>query len=476
MMAPCQAWSRTLRGADERRAVALLTGRLKSRLSRPVVATLLALALTIPLSAQHWPSFRGFGAAGVLDGSQPPLTWDLTSRQQVRWQTPIPGLAHSSPIVWADRIFVTTAVSQTGAAPLLRGLSTSGEPAPDQVRHSWTLYSLDRRTGRIVWERTAHAGVPRSLRHMKSTHASATPATDGQMIVALFGAEGLFAFDMEGRLRWMQDLGTLDAGSLQYPERQWGMASSPVIDGSRVIVQCDLRAGSFLAAFDLATGEPLWRTPREEVPSWASPVVYTGNGRRVVVTNAGRFVRAYDATNGQELWRLANTSEITVPTPIVADGLIVATSGYQPAKPIYVIRSSAAGNISLRKDETANAHVAWSRLRGGSYISTPLAYRGFLYLLAANGVLACYDLQTGRAMYERRLGDKGGAYSASPIAADGHLYIASEDGEVHVVKAGASYELVATNVVNESLMATPALAERMLIVRGISHVFAFGAP
>ena len=310
---------------------------------------------------------------------------------------------------------------------------------------------------------------------MKSSHASSTPATNGRVVVAFFGSEGLFAFDMDGRPLWQRDLGALDTGSIPYPERQWGVASSPLVDESRVIVQCDLQSGSFLAAFDLDTGKPLWRTPREEIPSWASPNVYVDGSRRIVVTNAGRFVRGYDARSGQEIWRLANTSEIAVPTPIVADGLVIATSGYMPSKPIYAIRASAAGSISLADSESANAQVAWSRLRGGSYIPTPLAYRGVLYLLAVNGVLSAYDLQTGTPVYEVRLGERGGAYSASPVAADGHLYIASEDGDVFVVKAGRTYELVATNTVGELLMATPALAERMLIVRGINHVFAFGA-
>jgi outer membrane protein assembly factor BamB len=442
------------------------------------LALLLAAASAVPLAAQHWPSFRGPHASGVLDGAHPPLTWNVETKQHVRWQTAIPGLSHSSPVVWGDRVFVTSAISSSaGEALLQRGFSSSGQPAPDQVLHTWSVFALDRSTGRVVWERTAHRGVPRTLRHMKSSHASATPATDGRTVVAFFGSEGLFAFDAaDGRMRWREDLGILDAGSIYYPERQWGVASSPVIDETRVIVQCDLQSGSFVAAFDLATGRLLWRTPREEIPSWASPSVYVDGDRHILVTNAGRFVRGYDARTGKELWRLANTSEIAVPTPIAADGLVVAMSGYQPAKPIYVIRTAASGDISLREGETTSSHVAWSRPRGGSYIPTPLAYRGLLYVLSTNGVLTCYDLQTGRQWYERRLGDRGGAYSASPVASDGHLFIAGEDGEIFVVKAGPEYALVAANAVGQTLMATPALADGMLIVRGLTHVFAFGAP
>lgn len=455
-------------GLFEQRPRQLLTGRLN------LVAVGLIATLAAPLDAQHWSSFRGPLATGVLDGSDPPISWDVPRKEHVRWQTPIPGLAHSSPAVWGDRVFVTTAISERGDAPLLHGYSTSGEPAADQVPHAWRLYCLDRETGRVLWERTAHKGVPRTKRHMKSTHASATPVTDGRVVVVFFGSEGLFAFDFAGKLLWQRDLGVLETGSLQYPERQWGVASSPIIDESRVIVQCDLQAGSFLAAFDVTTGRPLWRTRRDEIPSWASPVVYEEGARRVVVTNAGRFVRGYDARNGEELWRLANTSDIAVPTPIVADRLVVVMSGYQPAKPIYVIRTTASGDVSLRDGETTNAHVAWSRARGGSYVPTPLAYRGLLYVLSTNGVLTCYELQTGRILYERRVADKGGAYSASPVAADGRLYLSSEDGEVHVVKTGETYELLSTNTVGEMLMATPALADGMMIVRGLQHVFAIG--
>jgi outer membrane protein assembly factor BamB len=357
----------------------------------------------------------------------------------------------------------------------MRGFSTSGESAPDQVPHSWKLYCLDRLTGRILWERTAHHGVPRTKRHMKSTHASATPATDGRVVVAFFGSEGLFAYDIDGRLLWTRDLGELDTGSVYYPERQWGVASSPILDGTRVIVQCDVQTGSFLAAFDIADGRPIWRTLRDELPSWATPSVYTDGGRRVVVTNGGRFVRGYDAATGKELWRLANTSEIAVPTPVVAGDVLVATSGYQPSKPIYVIRASASGNISLGAGQDAGPHVAWSRLRGGPYIPTPVAYRGLLYVLSTSGVLTCYELLTGRVVYERRLAGAGAAYSASPVAADGRLYFANEDGEVHVVKAGPAYELLGTNAVGELLMATPALADGMIIVRGVRHLFAFGS-
>jgi len=433
-------------------------------------------ALSVSVGAQQWPSFRGPQANGVLDGTTPPLSWDVSGWTNIAWRVRVPGMAHSSPVVWGDRVFVTTAVSGSDALPaLLRGYSNSGEPAPDQTPHQWRLYALDRRSGRVLWERTAHQGVPRTKRHMKSSHASATPATDGRTVVAFFGSEGLHAFDVDGTPRWKRDLGVMDSGSTHFPERQWGVASSPIIDGSRVIVQCDLQKDSFLAAFQVETGEPLWRVARDEGPSWASPTAYTDDrGRRLVVTNAGKFIRGNDLSTGDEVWRLANSSEIAVPTPVVADRALVVTSGYQPARPIFAIRTSAAGDLSLVGEATTNAHVRWSRARGGSYVPTPLVYRGLLYALSTNGVLAAYDMASGQLVYERRVAPA--AYSASPVAADGRLYLTSEDGDVHVVKAGASFETLATNAIGEMVMATPALSDGLLIVRGLSRVVALGQP
>jgi outer membrane protein assembly factor BamB len=442
---------------------------------RLLVALAIALS-TVSSQALEWPSFRGPNAAGVADTARPPLVWSLATGSGVAWKTAIPGLAHSSPIVWGDRVFLTTAVT-TAADPVFRpGYSSSGLSAEGATPHEWRLYAIDRRSGRILWHRAAHAGIPRTLRHQKSSQASSTPATNGRVVVAFFGSEGLHAFDITGRPLWKQDLGVLDAGSIYYPERQWGVASSPVIDGDRIIVQCDSQQGSFLAAFDLTTGRELWRTARDEIPSWASPAVMTTARERLVVTNGARYIRGYAVESGAERWRLAHGSDIVVPTPVVSNdaGIAIVMSGYQPAKPIFAIRGTAEGDISLGGGEEASPHVAWSRARGGAYIPTPLIYRGRLYVLSSNGVLTCYEVASGRILYEERLAGRGAAYSASPVAADGRVYFASEDGDVHVVRAGDTYELLASNAVNEPLMATPALHGRMIIVRGLRHLYAFG--
>jgi outer membrane protein assembly factor BamB len=296
--------------------------------------------------------------------------------------------------------------------------------------------------------------------------------TDGRHVVAFFGSEGLYCYDLEGRLLWTRDLGVLDAGSTYYPERQWGTASSPIIVDGRILVQADLQSGSFLAAFDVATGEPVWRTSRDEIPSWASPGFVPGS-RPQVVTNGARFIRGYDVRSGRELWRSPNASDIAVPTPVAADGLIFVTSGYGPEKPIIAIRTDATGEISASENGGSSA-VAWALPRGGSYISTPLVYRGHLYTLASTGVLACYEVETGRRLYERRIGGAGGAYSASPIAADGRIYVSSEDGNVYVLKAGPEYQELGANSMDAPVMATPAISGGMLFIRTTRHLFAVG--
>ena len=423
-------------------------------------------------AAQNWPSFRGPQASGVADGHKTPVSWDATKGANVLWKTAIPGIAVSSPIVWGDTVFVTTAVSSDPKAGFRHGLYGDVEPSSDVSRHSWRVYALDKQTGRVRWERVAHEGVPRTKRHPKSSQASCTPATDGKVLVAHFGSEGLFAFDMQGRLLWKRDLGLLNAGWFFDPDYEWGAGSSPIIYKDLVIVQVDRQQDSFVAAFRLRDGEPAWRTPREEIPSWGTPTVYRGPPRDELVTHGTKYIRAYDPLTGQELWRLGPNSEITTPTPIVAHGLIFVTNGYRDVQPIYAIRPGGAGDLTLKGDATSSAFIAWSSMRGGPYIPTPIVYGDHLYVVSNNGVLSVYVARTGERVSQERVAGRGGAFSASPVAADGKLYLTSEDGEVFVLKAGPKPELLATNSMGEVLMATPAISDGLLIVRGLKHVFA----
>ena len=423
--------------------------------------------------SQNWPQFRGPGASGVVEGRPAAITWDAEKSVNTRWKTEIPGLAHSSPVVWGNKVFVTTAVS-SAKDETRYGLYGDVAPVKDDPRHTWKVYALDKQTGKILWERIASEGLPKVKRHPKSTHASSTPVTDGKYLVALFGSEGLFAYDLNGKLLWKQDLGVLDAGWFYDPDYQWEYGSSPIIYRNLVIVQADIQKNSFIAAYDLKTGKQVWKTVRDEIPSWATPTVYEGQARAELITNGTKFMRGYDPLTGKELWRIGPNSEIATPTPFVAHDLIFVTNGYRPIQPIYAIRPGASGDLTLKDGKESSDYVAWSKQRGGPYMPTPLVYGDLFYTCSNQGVLTAYNAKTGERAYQERLGGKGGAFTASPVASDGKIYLSSEDGDVFVVKAGPKYELLATNPVGEVMMATPAISDGMVIVRGIHHVFAFG--
>ena len=429
----------------------------------------LAPGLAAPAAAQQpWPSFRGAGAAGVADTGAPPVSWDLAAGRNVAWTTPIPGFGHSSPIVWGDRVFLTSAVplappaGSTGAARADAAVNTEEYRALEaKAPHAWRLYCLDRRTGRVLWEQTAYEGVPRVKRHAKASQASATPATDGTRVVTMMGSQGLFVYDMDGTLLWKKDLGRLDVGYVDDPSDEWGPASSPVIHEGLVIVQNDRHKDSYVAAFDVATGEQRWRVGRDEMPAWSTPVVHRGE-RATLVTNSPKFIRGHDATTGREVWRIPDGTQVKVVTPVVSGDLVIVTGGYPTGgRPILGIRA-------------ATGEVVWQLERGSPYTPTPIVYEGILYVCIDNGVLSAYDAATGSRLYQQRIAPDVGGFSASPIAAAGRLYIPSEDGVVYVVRAGRKYELLARNDMREMCLATPAVSGNLLLVRTRAHLVAIG--
>jgi outer membrane protein assembly factor BamB len=440
-----------------------------------MIHTLLSAAVYSGARAdENWPSFRGRAASGVAEKQNLPDTWDGEKGINIKWKTRIPGLAHSSPVVWGDRVFVTTAISSRGNARFRHGLYGDGDASDDRSVHKWNLYALDKKTGKIIWERVAYEGVPKEKRHIKATYANSTPATDGRHVIAFFGSQGLYTFDIAGRLLWKKDLGALNAGAYDLPEYEWGTASSPIIYKNLVIVQCDTQGESFLLASDIKTGKTVWKTTRKELPSWGTPTIYSANGRTEIITNASNFIRGYDPETGKELWRLGGSSKITAPTPIFLNDLIVVASGRRPEAPIFVIRAGASGDITLGKGESSSKHIAWSKQARGSYMPTPIIYGSHLYVLANQGIVDCYDLVTGREIYRERLQHQGGGFSASPVAADGKIYFPSEDGDMFVIKAGPKFEQVAKNSMGELLMATPAISSGMMFVRTEHHLFAIG--
>ncbi|HVF86455.1 MAG TPA: PQQ-binding-like beta-propeller repeat protein [Pyrinomonadaceae bacterium] len=418
--------------------------------------------------AQNWPSFRGKNASGVAEGRKTPVTWDGVKSVNVRWKTPIPGLSHASPVVWGSRVFVITAISD-GAKPTFVAKDRGIGLARDDVKHAWRVYCLDKASGKILWERTAHEGVPRAKRHVKATQSNSTPATDGRYVVALMGSEGLYTYDVVGKLLWKQDLGVLNPGLWDDPTSEWGHASSPVIYKDLVIVQCDGHMQSFIAAYDLETGKQAWRVERGEITSWSTPTVYEGKTRTELIANGGRYVRGYDPLTGKELWRFAdNDTQVKMQAPLVAHDLIFITGGYPPGRAMYVFRPGAVGDISLKKGEESNGFIAWQAPKGSPYTPTPIIYGDYFYTCADNGVLSAYNAKTGERIYQERLPS---SFSASPVAADGKLYMVSEDGDAYVVRAGPKFELLATNPMGEALMSTPAISDGMLILRSQSFIY-----
>ena len=431
----------------------------------------LLAACAAAVSAGDWPQFRGPNASGIGDGTKPPVRWDATKQTNIVWSAEIPGLSVSSPVVWGDRVFVATAISSDPKQTLRTGLFGDTDSVNDSSPHQWKLLALDKKTGKILWEQTARQGTPKTKRHPKSSQASPTPVTDGKVVVAYFGSEGLYAYTVEGKLLWKKDLGVQNAGWFFDPDSEWGAASSPVIHKNTVILLCDRQKDSFIAAFDLKDGRELWRTARAEIPTWGTPTIVAGKDRVELATNGSKAIRGYDADTGKELWTLGPNSEVACTTPVSAHGLIFVTAGYPPVQPIYAIKVGSAGDLTLKSGKESSDAIAWSKSRGGVYLPSPLVYGDHLYTINNNGVMTVYNAKSGERIYQQRIGE-GGAFTASPIAAAGKLYAATEDGDIFVIKAGPQYELLAKNPMGEPMLATPAFSGDLLIVRGAKHLFA----
>jgi len=438
--------------------------------SKPDPDAMRPAARTAP---RPWPAFRGDNAAGHADGQGAIVQWDVEKNQNIRWKTPIPGISNASPIVWGNQVFVVTAISSAGDKTFRIGLYGDVAPVNDLSEHTWKIYGLDTASGKIQWERTVFTGLPKVKRHPKASQANSTPVTDGKRVVAVFGSIGLVAaWDVNGKPLWTKDIGVLDSGWFFDPEYQWGHSSSPIIDRNTVIVQADKQKNSFLAAYDLDSGKEVWRTERDEIPTWGTPTLFRTEGREQIVTN-GTKVRGYDAASGKVLWTLGPNSEVPVGTPVVGDGLVYVTGGYPPIRPIYAVKPTATGEITLTKDKMTSDALAWSNTEG-TYIPTPIVYEGILYTCSNNGVLTAYEAKTGERLYRARVGG-GGSFSASPIAADGRLYITNEDGDVFVVRAGRTYEELAKNQMKEIIMSTPAISDGLIVVRTLGHVYGIGS-
>lgn len=437
----------------------------------------------------NWPQFRGVNANGLAQPweSPTPATWDIEKGENVLWKKPVPGLGHSSPVIWGDRLFVTTAVNRKKEATLKVGLYGDPASADDNDFQQWKIYCFNKKNGGLMWDKVAHEGVPRQKRHTKSTHANCTVATDGTNVVAFFGSEGLFCYDMAGNLRWEKDFGTLRTSPMVYndsPDPQgvdleWGFANSPILYRDRIFVQCDVLTNGFVAALNLKDGDVVWRTRRDDTATWSTPTVAADGPKPQLIVNGWKHMGGYDLRSGEELWRMAGGGDCPVPTPVVWNGLVFLTSAHGPRRPMYAVRTDSVGDVSLKSGSTTNQYVAWSAVRGGSYMQTPLVYtdksnRSLLFSCHVDGILSCYDAKTGKEFFKERLGEGSDGFTASPVASDGKIYFTSETGSIYVVKPIPEFSVLATNRMMEACMATPAISEGSLYFRTQGHLVAVG--
>jgi outer membrane protein assembly factor BamB len=418
----------------------------------------------------QWPSFRGPQGCGFIENVTTPVKWSLDNTKQIKWKTPVPGLGHSCPIIWNDYLFVTTAANKTNSESLKVGLYGDIDEANDSVQHEFRVYCLDKNSGKIIWERVAHKGIPRSKRHTKASQANCTPATDGKYLVVHFGSEGLFCYDFKGNLIWKKEMGLLTPGPYSDPGVEWGYASSPIIFKDRIIVQCDIPKTPYITSLDLATGKEIWKTSRgDEVSTWCTPAIYSKEGKTQVVANGYTHMCGYDFETGKEVWKLSNGGDAPAPAPVVANDLIYLNSAHGKFSPIFVVRPDATGDITLAPDSTRSKYIQWSIKRGGAYMQTPLIYRGYLYNLQVNGQLTCFDALTGEVKYKESLKEP---FTASGIAADGKIYFSSEEGNIYVLKAGPTFQLLAKNALKDICMATPAISGNVIFFRTQHYLIA----
>lgn len=431
------------------------------------------VSLGSPALSQNWNSFRGPQSSGVFDNADLPTTWNGKTGENVQWKTDIPGLGQSSPVIWGEKLFVTTAVSKDDRAGFKPGIYGDVTPVDDSSVHDWKVYCLDTKTGTILWEKISCTGVPKQKRHPMSTHASASMATDGDYAVAFFGSEGLYCYDMDGELQWKKDYGVLRSVFYKSETAEWEWASSPIIHDGVVLIQVDVMDQSFVAALNIQTGEELWRTNRDEDPTWCTPNVYKDNGKTRVVLNGYKHRGAYDFKTGEEVWKMSGGGDIPIPVPIVSKDLIYFNSAHGKMAPIFAIKTSAVGDLTLGEGETTNEHISWSHAREGSYMSSMLVYNDLLYVGRWSGAFSCFDSKTGERYYKETL-DRGKSFVGSPVAADGKIYFTMDEGTVFVIEAGKEFKEPIKLKLGELCMVTPAIKKGQIFFRTVSGIVAFG--
>jgi outer membrane protein assembly factor BamB len=422
---------------------------------------------------RQWTGYRGYLASGVLDDANLPLTFDFQNNVNIRWKAKIPGMGISSPAIWGNRLFITTAVSESDKAGFKPGIYGDVRPVEDSSVHEWKVLCFDKNTGKLIWTKTACTGIPKIKRHPKSTHANTTVAVDGEHVVAFFGSEGLYCYDFDGNLKWQKNFGVLKSIWAVMKNAEWEFASSPIIHDGTVIIQCDILENSFVAAYEVNTGRELWKKERDEISGWCTPNIYTYNSKTRVVLNGYKHRGAYDSKKGEEIWRMSGGGDIQIPTPVIGDKLIYFNSAHGKSSPIFAVKKSATGDITLKEGETSNEYVAWSHPRMGSYIHTMLLYRNRLYNVGWNGTVNCLDPATGKEIYTAKIG-RAESFIASPVASDGRIYIVSEEGVVYIIRDGDVFNIIARIPMNDICMTAPAITDNIIYFRTQNYLYAVG--
>ena len=420
--------------------------------------------LMAPVSAQHWPQFRGTMAGVGVDHPDLPETWNTT--ENVAWVAAIPGIGWSSPVVWGDHVFLTTVVNSGPQEAPKPGFYLGDWPASN-APHRWMVYDLDYETGKVRWAKEVSGAPPSRAKHLKNSYASETPVTDGERVYAYFGNAGLFAFDFAGTQVWSKPLGPFTT------RNNWGTGASPVLHQGRLYIVNDNDEQSFLAAYDARSGAELWRVARDEGTNWATPFVWQNDLRTEIITSGSDKVRSYDLS-GKLLWEFRGMSTISIPTPFERFGLLYISSGYigDALRPAYAIRPGGSGDISLKPGEASNEHIVWSSPTAAPYNPTPIVYGDVYYTLFDRGFFTSHDARTGAEVYGRQriTGDASG-FTSSPWAYNGKIFAMSEEGDTYVIQAGREFKVLGKNSLNEMTLATPAVARGSLFVRTASKLY-----
>jgi outer membrane protein assembly factor BamB len=421
----------------------------------PAISLAAVLTSADEAADRNWPQWRGPRATGVAPHADPPVEW--SESRNVAWKVEIPGRGSSSPVVWGDQVFLTTAVP-AGATG-----STSHDPrggVRPRESHRFIVMAIDRSTGKVRWERVAREEVPHEGTQDNGTWASSSAVTDGQLVIASFESRGIYAYDLKGKPVWQVDLGD------KKMRNEFGEGSSPALHGNHLVLVWDHQGESFIAALDRRTGKELWRQKREEIDTWATPLVVEHAGGAQVVVSGMNRVRSYDLESGRLVWHTTGLTMNVIPSPVAGDGMVFVTSGFR-GNSLKAIRLAEA-----KDDITSTPAVAWTLDRDTPYVPSPLLYDGILYILKSNnGLLTALDASTGKPHYQAQRLEKVPNVYASPVGAAGRVYITGRDGTTAVVRHGRSFEVLAVNALDDGFDASPALAGDEMFLRGYTSLY-----